>query len=135
MATRQLGTQDIWMFVDLCFTYFPIRKWLKNSRREENLAYFSRAEKTPFWQRMIKKAIIHINLDLRKLSIVDVNNRHPYVTFRNETFDHIYSSHLIRHFNHREVRNVLVEWMCVKKNDIIKICCPDLSNNRTPLFS
>jgi len=47
--------------------------------------------------------------------------------FNDECFDRVYSSHLIEHFSHREVRNVLLEWIRVlKKSGTIEIRCPDL---------
>jgi len=68
-----------------------------------------------------------IGLDFRKTSSVDVVADAHMLPFKNECFDHVYSSHLIEHFGHREVINVLVEWVRVlKRNGIIEIRCPDL---------
>jgi len=68
-----------------------------------------------------------IGLDFRKTSSVDVVADAHILPFKNECFDHVYSSHLIEHFGHREVINVLVEWVRVlKRNGIIEIRCPDL---------
>ena len=48
------------------------------------------------------------------------------MSFKDESFDHVYSNHLID-FSHREVRNVLVEWVRVlKKERVIEIRCRDL---------
>ena len=68
-----------------------------------------------------------VGLDLRKMGLVDVLADARLLPFRNKSFDHVYSSHLIEHFSHREVSNVLVEWVRVlRRNGIIEIRCPDL---------
>jgi len=68
-----------------------------------------------------------IGLDFRKTSSVDVLADARMLPFRDESFDHVYSSHLIEHFSHREVNVVLVEWVRVLRRDgIIEIRCPDL---------
>jgi len=68
-----------------------------------------------------------IGLDFRKTSSVDIVADARMLPFKNGSFDHVYSSHLIEHFSHREVRNVLMEWIRVlKRNGIIEIRCPDL---------
>lgn len=68
-----------------------------------------------------------IGLDFRKTSSVDVVADARMLPFRDESFDHVYSSHLIEHVSHREVRSALVEWVRVlKRNGIIEIRCPDL---------
>ena len=68
-----------------------------------------------------------IAIDFRKTSSVDVVADARMLPFKDESFDHLYSSHLIEHFSHREVRNVLVEWIrVIKKNGILEIRCPDL---------
>jgi len=68
-----------------------------------------------------------IGLDFRKASSVDVVADARMLPFKGESFDRAYSSHLIEHFSHREVRSVLVEWVRVlKRNGIIEIRCPDL---------
>lgn len=47
--------------------------------------------------------------------------------FRNESFDNVYSSHMIEHLSHLEVKNALCEWTRVLKNGgAIEIRCPDL---------
>lgn len=47
--------------------------------------------------------------------------------FRDGSFDHVFSSHLIEHFSHREVGFVLVEWARVLvRGGTIEIRCPDL---------
>ncbi len=68
-----------------------------------------------------------IGLDFRKTSSVDVVADARMLPFKDESFDHVYSSHLIEHVSHREVRSALVEWVRVlKRNGIIEIRCPDL---------
>ena len=68
-----------------------------------------------------------IGVDLRKTESVDVVADARMLPFKNETFDYVYSSHVIEHFSHREVSKVLREWIRVlKKGGIIEIRCPDL---------
>jgi predicted SAM-dependent methyltransferase len=68
-----------------------------------------------------------IGVDFRKTSSVDIVADARMLPFKDASFDHVYSSHLIEHFSHREVRNVLVEWIRVlKKEGVIEIRCPDL---------
>lgn len=68
-----------------------------------------------------------IGLDLRKTSSVNIVADARMLPFKDESFDHVYSSHLIEHFSHREVRDVLLEWARVlEKSGTIEIRCPDL---------
>ena len=68
-----------------------------------------------------------IGVDFRKTNSVDIVADARRLPFINEAFDHVYSSHLIEHFSHREVKNVLTEWTRVlKKGGIFEIRCPDL---------
>jgi len=68
-----------------------------------------------------------IGLDLRKTRSTDIVADARMLPFNDESFDNVYSSHLIEHFSHREVRNVLLEWIRVlKKSGAIEIRCPDL---------
>ncbi len=68
-----------------------------------------------------------IGLDIRKTNSVDVMADARMLPFKNESFKHIYSSHLIEHFSHREVRRILMEWLRVlKMNGTFEIRCPDL---------
>ncbi len=65
-----------------------------------------------------------IGLDLRRAGSVDIVADARFLPFKDESFDQIYSSHLIEHFSHREVRTVLKEWIrCLKKGGIIEIRC------------
>ena len=76
-----------------------------------------------------------IGLDVRKTTSVDVVADARMLPFKHESFDHVYSSHLIEHFSHREVRSVLVEWVRVlKRKGIIEIRCPDLRARAFLLF-
>ena len=68
-----------------------------------------------------------IGVDLRKTDSVDIVADARMLPFRDGSFDHVYSSHLIEHFSHREVKSVLDEWIRVlKKHGVIEIRCPDL---------
>jgi len=68
-----------------------------------------------------------IGLDFKKNSSADIIADAHYLPFRNESFNHIYSSHLIEHFSHRDIKNILTEWIRVlKKKGIFEIRCPDL---------
>lgn len=68
-----------------------------------------------------------IGLDLRKTRYTDIVADAHMLPFNDESFDNVHSSHLIEHLSHREVRNVLLEWIRVlKKNGTIEIRCPDL---------
>jgi len=68
-----------------------------------------------------------IGVDFRKTNSVDVVADARQLPFINESFDHVYSSHLIEHVSHQEVKSVLTEWTrCLKKGGIFEIRCPDL---------
>ena len=68
-----------------------------------------------------------IGVDVRKTKAVDVIADARKLPFRDSCFDYVYSSHLIEHFSHREVKNVLIEWVRVlRKGGTIEIRCPDL---------
>lgn len=68
-----------------------------------------------------------IGLDVRPLKGVDVIADAHDLPFEDEHFDHVYSSHVIEHFSHREVKEVLEEWVRVlKKGGTFEIRCPDL---------
>lgn len=68
-----------------------------------------------------------IGVDFRKTSSVDVVADARQLPFINESFDHVYSSHLIEHVSHQEVKSVLTEWVrCLKQGGIFEIRCPDL---------
>ncbi len=68
-----------------------------------------------------------IGIDLRKVGSVDILADAHSLPFKNETFDHVYSSHTIEHFSHKETGKILTEWTRVlKSGGIIEIRCPDL---------
>lgn len=68
-----------------------------------------------------------IGIDLRKTGAVDVIADARMLPFKDESFDYVYSSHLIEHFSHREVKKVLLEWVRIlKRKGTIEIRCPDL---------
>ena len=56
-----------------------------------------------------------IGVDVRKTKDVDIIADARYLPFKDEVFDHVYSSHLIEHFSHREVKEVIKEWVRVLK--------------------
>ncbi len=68
-----------------------------------------------------------VGLDIRKMISVNIIADAHMLPFKDESFDRIFSSHLIEHFSHQEITKVLVEWVRVLKRDcIIEIRCPDL---------
>jgi predicted SAM-dependent methyltransferase len=68
-----------------------------------------------------------IGLDFRKTSSVDIIADAHLLPFKSGAFDYIFSSEVIEHFGHREVRSVLLEWIRVlKKGGIFELECPDL---------
>jgi predicted SAM-dependent methyltransferase len=74
-----------------------------------------------------KKIEGSMGLDFRKTGSVDIIADARHLPFQNESFDHVYSSHVIEHFSHREVKGILTEWVrCLKGNGIFEIRCPDL---------
>jgi predicted SAM-dependent methyltransferase len=68
-----------------------------------------------------------IGIDIRETKVVDIVADSRFLPFRDESFDSVYSSHTIDHFSHREVKNVLAEWVRdLKKGGVMEIRCPDL---------
>lgn len=68
-----------------------------------------------------------LGLDFRKTKSTDIIADARYLPFKNQSFDHVYSSHLIEHFPHATAKAILSEWTRVlKKNGKIEIRCPDL---------
>jgi len=68
-----------------------------------------------------------IGIDLRKTRFVDVLADARMLPFKGESFDHVYSSAVIEHFSHREVRKVIIEWTRVLRTEgTLEIECPDL---------
>ena len=69
----------------------------------------------------------NVGVDLRKTQFVDVIADAGMLPFRKEAFDQVYSSAVLEHFSHRQVRSVVVEWTRVlKKDGVFEIRCPDL---------
>jgi len=56
-----------------------------------------------------------LGLDIQVTKDVDVIADARKLPFRDEAFDHVYSSHVLEHFSHREVLKVLREWIRVLK--------------------
>lgn len=69
------------------------------------------------------------NLDGRNLNGVDhVGSVYP-LPFDDNSFDLLYSSHVLEHFHRKETLNVLKEWVRVLKPDgIIRLSVPSLEN-------
>ena len=68
-----------------------------------------------------------IGLDVRKIKGVDILADARVLPFRDNILDCVYSSHTIEHFSHREVRNIVSEWIRVLKHGgIVEILCPNL---------
>ena len=65
----------------------------------------------------------YISVDFRKTVFVDVVADARKLPFKNESFHHVYSSHLIEHFSHMEVEDVL------KEGDEIEVKVLDIDNN------
>jgi predicted SAM-dependent methyltransferase len=66
-----------------------------------------------------------IKIDIRKTDLVDIVADARVLPFKEESFDLVYSSHLIEHFRHYEVKNVLKEWIRVlKRGGTVEIRCP-----------
>ncbi|MEM3190358.1 MAG: hypothetical protein QW454_04990 [Candidatus Bathyarchaeia archaeon] len=47
-----------------------------------------------------------IGVDFRRMKSVDIVAERALLSFRDECFTYVYSSHLIEHFSHREVKNL-----------------------------
>ncbi len=68
-----------------------------------------------------------VGVDLRRTKFVDVVADARLLPFRDECFDHVYSSNTIEHFSHLEVKSVLSEWTRVlRKEGVFEVCCPNL---------
>jgi predicted SAM-dependent methyltransferase len=66
-----------------------------------------------------------IGCDCRMTDSTDAIADARLLPFRDEVFDYVYSSHVIEHFSHREVKDVMTEWVRVlKKDGIVEIVCP-----------
>jgi predicted SAM-dependent methyltransferase len=68
-----------------------------------------------------------IGVDFRATSAVDVIADARALPFRKESLRYIFSSHIIEHFGHKEVRSLLAGWVrLLRKGGVIEIRCPDL---------
>jgi predicted SAM-dependent methyltransferase len=68
-----------------------------------------------------------LTLDVRKTSQVDIIADARALPFMDGSIDHLFSSHVIEHFSHLEVEDVVEEWIRVlKTGGTIEIRCPDL---------
>lgn len=68
-----------------------------------------------------------IGLDLRRTPSADVITDAHFLHFKDGSFDYVFSNHIIEHFSHRDVSDVLAEWVRVlKMGKTIEIRCPDL---------
>ena len=76
-----------------------------------------------------------LGVGIRRTKVVDVLADARNLPFRDESFDYVYSDHVLEHFSHTEVRNVVLEWVRVlKRGRIIEIRCPDLRARAFLLF-
>jgi predicted SAM-dependent methyltransferase len=69
------------------------------------------------------------NLDTRELPGVDhIGDAYP-LAFKDNTFDLVYSSHVLEHFRRDETQAVINEWVRVLKPDgIIRLSVPSIEN-------
>ena len=68
-----------------------------------------------------------IGLDFRRTDSVDILADARHMPFIDESFDCVYSSHILEHFPHKDIPIILTEWVrCLKKGGVFEIRCPDL---------
>lgn len=66
-----------------------------------------------------------IGLDMLRTDCVDIIGDARSLPFDDESFDVVYSSHIIEHFSHKEINTVLKEWIrCLKTGGTLEIRCP-----------
>ena len=70
------------------------------------------------------------NLDTRELDGVDhVSKAYPLSSFDDNTFDLVYSSHVLEHFTRAETQAVVNEWVrVIKPGGIIRLSVPSFEN-------
>lgn len=69
----------------------------------------------------------YLQLDVRYLSTVDVVSDTENLSFKDNSFIEIKSSHVIEHFSKEKAKNVLKEWYRVLRcGSVLNISCPDL---------
>ncbi|ODV48844.1 methyltransferase family protein [Methanohalophilus euhalobius] len=82
-----------------------------------------------------KKMKDSIGIDIRKTKETNIIGDAHDMPFKNDCFDYVCSSHVIEHFSHCEVDNVLSEWTRILKPEgTLEILCPDL-RARSLLFA
>jgi len=75
-----------------------------------------------------------LGVDFHYSPSVDIVADIKFLPFREGAIDHIFSSYVIEHFGHNEVREVLLEWVRPLKNGgTFEIRCPNL-RSRALLF-
>lgn len=69
------------------------------------------------------------NLDTREIPGVDhVSDAYP-LNFENDTFDLVYSSHVLEHFHRKDTLNVIKEWVrVIKKGGLLRLSVPSFNN-------
>lgn len=68
-----------------------------------------------------------IGIDIRRTAKTDILADARKLSFKDGCFNHIYSSHVIEHFSHKEIDKVLSEWiLLLRDGGIIELRCPDL---------
>lgn len=66
-----------------------------------------------------------VGLDARAIEPVNVAGSATDLPFEDDTFDYLYSSHVIKHFSHRTGQEILQEWVRVLcPGGTIEIRCP-----------
>jgi predicted SAM-dependent methyltransferase len=68
-----------------------------------------------------------IRLDIRLINGLSVVADARRLPFKDEAFDLVFSSHIIEHISHREVRIALHEWIrTIRHGGRLEVRCPDL---------
>jgi len=68
-----------------------------------------------------------LGLDIRKTTKVDVIGDARSLPFKDESFDHVFSSHTLEHLPHGDCDRVLREWIRVlRPGGVIELRMPDL---------
>jgi len=76
-----------------------------------------------------------ICIDIRKTSEVDIIADAGKLPFHNESFEHIFSSHMIEHISHLEINDILKNWVrLLKIGGKLELRCPDLRARSLFLF-
>jgi len=68
-----------------------------------------------------------INIDMRKLKIIDVTADVTTLPIKSESVEYIYASDILEHFPIAKTNDILIEWRRILKIDgILEIKCPNL---------